>query len=309
MKLSSTPEQGRAPEDGPRLIVQAVKLIVFGCVGALALWLVSTQSVSLQRRLAARGRGPVEVERHSDYSHIRIRKQGTVRTLLFVDGSGRETVESSVDVAAPQRLLLPYSRAMFANYLVQSRPERRLIIGLGGGAMCHFLRHYAKGHTDVVEIDPVVVTLARDYFALVEDDQLAVHIADGFAYLQSGSQRYDVIYMDAFLRPSSETDRSGIPLKLKTLRFYRQLRERLEPEGVVVFNLHQRPGVAEDLATIEEAFGECYQFSVPSGNLVVLATQSTQRLGAEELLERARELDAQWQLSDFEQSLTWLRPR
>ena len=36
---------------------------------------------------------------------------------------------------------------------------------------------------DVVDIDPAVVQVARDWFSFMEDDRMAVHIADGLEYV------------------------------------------------------------------------------------------------------------------------------
>ena len=112
-----------------------------------------------------RSYGVVEFDKQSDYSHIRVRKQGSVYTLMFVRDSGEEYIQSMVNMKRPYELLNAYCRAMFASYLVQPHPQRMLIVGLGGGAMVHFLEHYDKDlRVDALEIDPVVAQAADRFF-------------------------------------------------------------------------------------------------------------------------------------------------
>ena len=49
---------------------------------------------------------------------------------------------------------------------------------------------------------------------------------DAFKYFKDNKTRYDVIYMDAFLKPSEGTDATGQPLRLKTTEFYKGLPRR-----------------------------------------------------------------------------------
>ena len=37
---------------------------------------------------------------------------------------------------------------------------------------------------DVVEIDPAIVAVATDWFGLIQDDQLRVHVCDGIEYIR-----------------------------------------------------------------------------------------------------------------------------
>lgn len=78
--------------------------------------------------------------------------------------SGQEAVETKVDLEKPHELLAPYSHCMFLSYVFRPKQENVLIVGLGGGAMVHFLRHYdPQVKIDVVEIDAVVVGIADQY--------------------------------------------------------------------------------------------------------------------------------------------------
>jgi spermidine synthase len=173
---------------------------------------------------------------------------------------------------------------MFANYLLQPKQSKVLIVGLGGGSMVHFLqKHDPTVAVDAVEIDPVVVQLAERFFNLKPQKNVKLIVADGFEYFKKTQTKYDTIYMDAFLKPSAETDETGVPLQLRTIQFYQQLQSRLTDGGCVVFNINPHAGLDEDLKTITKAFPQTYVFSLPNSEGVVAVGS---------MLPERRELDA-----------------
>lgn len=248
--------------------------------------------------------GIVEFDSESEFSHILVRKRGGVRTLLFVRDSGEEVVESMLDLRKPAELLVPYTRYMFLSYVFDPQPKQVLIVGLGGGSMVHFLRqHDPEVHVDAVEIDPTIVQVAQQYFAVRQGEQMNLITADGLEYLAETDRQYDVIFMDAFLKPSAETDSTGVPLELKTTRFYQQVQQKLTPDGVVVFNLNPHPRIRDDVEMLARAFPQIYLFRLPrSAGLVVVATRDQQRLPHETILRRAARLDRRFDTTfSFEQ--------
>lgn len=239
------------------------------------------------------GRWKLEAERVSDYSHIRVRRKGDIRDLRFVRDSGREVVETRVDLTAPHELQLPYTRMMFMSYVVVPAPRRVLIIGLGGGAMVHFLRrHDPDVRIDVVEIDPVVVDVADRYFDMRSGDGVRIVTEDAFSYFARNETRYDVIYMDAFLKPSGQTDAAGVPQRLRTVAFHDSLRDHLTAGGAVAFNLTPHAGTRRDIATIRESFADALVFRCPPAtNLVVIAPSAAGPVEEARLSEAAGAAD------------------
>jgi spermidine synthase len=237
--------------------------------------------------------GSLEFDTKSEYSHIRVYRRHNVRTMVFVRDSGQEAFQSQVNLDRPYDLHFAYLHDMFVSYLFRSNQEKVLIVGLGGGSMIHFLRHYDPLlQIDAVEIDPVVVSVAKTYFGVRTDDKVKILTGDGIRYLETADAQYDVIYMDAFLKPSAGTDSTGAPLRLRTLSFYAEVQKRLTPGGVVVFNLNPHPRIEEDLQVIRKAFRHTYVFRLPGGQgLVVVGSTAAEREEVSTLLARARELD------------------
>jgi spermidine synthase len=213
--------------------------------------------------------------------------------MLFVRDSGDEVMESQIDVRRPHVLRFEYLRALFASYLFCDRQEDVLIVGLGGGGMVHFLQKYDPAvRIDAVEIDPLVVELADKYFGVRTGGNVNIVTADGLKFIAETEKKYDVIYMDAFLKPSAETDATGAPLELRTQEFYRQMQEKLKPGGVAAFNINPHQGMVEDVRGVVRAFAQSYEFPLPRGQgVVVAATMDGARRAKPELIRRARELE------------------
>jgi len=262
-------------------------------LGISLCWRYSTAEAGYGRGAARRGL--LEAEVRSDFSLIRIRRTGDVRSLVFVRDSGEEVAETRLDLKTPHRLIVPYTQFMFASYLVNPKQQRVLMVGLGGGAMVHFLRHHdPKVRIDAVEIDPAVVKIAAEYFGTRSQGKVKITTGDAFGYLKDTPGRYDAIYMDAFLKPSADTDDTGVPLRMKTVRFYEGIQKKLKPEGVVVFNLNRHKGTGEDIQTIRIAFRQVYVFRVSRLCVVVVGSVAETREKASVLSTRAKDLDGRF---------------
>jgi spermidine synthase len=269
-----------------RVVIVQTILAIFVACGASPLSAVASGGRT------AHAPAVVELDQRSGYSHIRVTRQGNVRTLLFVHDNGEEVVESMINLKRPHELLLPYSRFMFASYLIQPNQQRVLIVGLGGGGMVHFYQHYEpEVNVDAVEIDPAVVEIAEKYFHTRSGAHTRIITQDAFRYFEKTKLRYDVIYMDAFLKPSRQTDSAGTPRRMKTAQFYKALGEKLAPRGLVAFNLNVSSDLQDDVNTIRAAFRQCYVFRAHKTNVVVIGCGEESRQSLAALHEQAREQD------------------
>jgi spermidine synthase len=242
---------------------------------------------------AQRDGGSVEFETKSTFSHIRVRRNGSVRSLIFVRDSGEEAYESQVNLRSPHILRFSYLQHMFTSYLFQQQQSSVMVVGLGGGSMIHFLQKYdPRVSIEAVEIDPVVVELAERYFAVRPKENVRLVVADAFDHLKKTKKKYDTIYMDAFLKPSASTDDTGVPLNLRTEAFYKELQALLTAEGSVVFNINPHDQMQSDIATIRAAFPQTYVFSLPnSEGVVVVGSLKKERMTAAELITAGKTMD------------------
>jgi spermidine synthase len=270
-------------------------------ISALAIVLALAATRNLRAAEAERENfaGRLEFDGASDFSHIRIRRRGDVRSLLFVRDSGEEVVESQVNLRRPAELQFEYLKFLFASYLLRDPQQDVLIVGLGGGGMIHFLRAVDPNvKIDAVEIDPLVVKLADESFGVRTGENVNIVTADGLKFIAEAKKQYDVIYMDAFLKPSADTDATGVPLALRTQQFYKQMQTKLKPGGVVAFNLNPHPQLPDDIKAIAAAFPQTYEFPLSRRDgTVVLASTDPVRVTRTVMFERARVLDPRFTTS------------
>ncbi|NLA73939.1 MAG: spermidine synthase, partial [Deltaproteobacteria bacterium] len=131
-------------------------------------------------------------EKISRYHHILVYQEGSIRTLLL--GSGLDDgKQSRIDLNDPDYLLLEYTRLMLAALLVNPKPFRVLIIGLGGGALPRTLSRYIPDcEIDVVDIDPDVVMVAKRFVMFTPGELVKVHVADGRTFVQERAKELPV---------------------------------------------------------------------------------------------------------------------
>lgn len=198
-----------------------------------------------------------------------------------------ELIQSRMRIDDPTVLDLQYSQVMMAFTMFLPRPQRVLMVGLGGGSLVrHLLHHFPGLHLTVVELNPEVLA-ARDTFQVPMDGPaLQTVCGDGADFVRSASpQSYDLILVDAF-------DDTGEPEGLSNTAFYRSCRDALAPEGVLVVNLLDRePRCSTLIGRIWSVFGEpVLPLEVEcEGNRIVLASSD------EVFRHCARNLRQQWQ--------------
>ncbi|MEX0958688.1 MAG: polyamine aminopropyltransferase [Burkholderiales bacterium] len=207
---------------------------------------------------------------------------------------GSSTVQSSMKLSDPVDLVLSYTRAMMSFLLFAPRPKHVVMIGLGGGSLTKFIYHRIDGtRITVVENNPKVITAARRYFFVPEDDErLQVELADGEEWIARHPESCDVLMVDGY-------DGHNQVQALSTEDFYASARAALEPAGILVVNLWSSDRRYDTyLQRIERVFPAVV--CVPAerhGNVAVLAfgrAPGTTRWA--ELRARARDLEATYGL-------------
>ena len=238
--------------------------------------------------------GAVEYETRSNFSHIRVRHRGPIRSLIFVEPSGTEQFESSVDM---RNLHVPYASYLInslSTLLLNPAPDRVLILGLGGGSMLHFYQKYfSNTYLDIVEIDAAVVDVAKQFFNVKENSITKIFTMDAFDFLAKSTNRYHAIYVDAFLNTKLTERADEITSRLKHPRFLLTLRSHLSENGSVAFNLLKSSGTYKrDLHMLTDIFPSVYSISSPeSGNLAALASLDENSFKEEFLQSQAEKLD------------------
>src|SRR5882762_1951405 len=142
------------------------------------------------------------------------------------------------------------------------------MIGLGGGSAQRSFSKYHPGLLiETVEIDPVVVQVAREYFKFEESNTQKVRIEDGRVWLRRSTAQRDLIILDAYVKGRYG---SSIPQHLVTKEFFEQVRDHLNTNGVVAYNvIGTMNGWRADLVgaiyhTLQTVFPQVYVFGAKS---------------------------------------------
>ncbi|CCQ89240.1 putative Spermidine synthase [Nitrospina gracilis 3/211] len=221
----------------------------------------------------------------SRYNDIFVIQSGTHREMWF-RGNGDFFLQSRIDPARPQDLVLVYSRLTMAALLFRPPLKRVLVIGQGGGVLPAALARWFPGLIiDVVEIDAKVTALCQRFFFPLDQKGVTVHTEDGRSFLErtQGKLLYDLVILDAFKSGS-------IPFHLKTVEFYERIRGVLSPDGVVATNLYgpSNEHKPSDWKTLTAVFEHLYFFEDEEGRATVaVGTRDKSRMTADVLKKRA----------------------
>jgi spermidine synthase len=216
-------------------------------------------------------------EKESQYQFVQVVQRGSVRDLYLNEGIAvhsewrRHTVltgdEWDMFLAVPPLL---------------GRPVRSVaILGNAGGTTARaYGAFYPSARIDGVELDPVVTAAARRYMGLGQIKRLHVVTADARPFLERTHDRFDLILVDAYRQPY-------VPFYLATQQFFRLVRSRLRPGGIVALNVATVPGdhrLADGIAgTLRTVFPQVLTWQALKLNQLVLGFDrpiSNARLGA-----------------------------
>jgi spermidine synthase len=148
---------------------------------------------------------------------------------------------------------------------------------LGGAAYSYpkyFLKRYPQATIDVVEIDPELTQLAREYFRLKDNPRMKIYHEDGRTFLNRENHKYDVIFGDTF------KSQYTLPWHLTTVEAARESYEMLNDGGCVLLNIiSSLDGNASlflraELATYRQVYPYVYVFAVmdPEDRHIVQST-------------------------------------
>ena len=220
----------------------------------LAIFLVAEVAPWMERQAQARQWSGFHLldSRDSIYGNLAVTETGEIRSLyengvILANAPDEAAAEESVHYAL----------------LEHSAPRRVLLIGGGAsGSIAQALRHLTVERIDLVELDPSLIGMAREFFPsgfapLASDPRVHLHTADGRAYLRSARASFDVILVNV---PDPQTAQLN---RFYTAEFFRSAREHLAAGGVLALQLSSSeeavsPNLAEFLRCIHRTLREVF---------------------------------------------------
>ncbi|MFW6098099.1 MAG: fused MFS/spermidine synthase, partial [Chloroflexota bacterium] len=229
-------------------------------------------------------------ETESAYNYIQVIRRDDCNYLLLNEGQAYHSYycdEGRVPRISVWSIMLaaPY----FLENVNQQQPvDSMAVVGLAAGTIPkQFTRVFGPIHVDGIELDPEVVAVARDYFALNEEN-INVIVGDGRYQLNRLGGPYDLVTIDAYKVPY-------IPWHLTTREFFEEVRARLTDDGVVAVNVGRVPEdrrlVAAMTTTLEVVFPSVHAIDVP-GSLNTILVATVQPTTSDNLLRNRQELSA-----------------
>ena len=254
----------------------------------LLLWIGVAAGYSQERPMLASGR--LVLDRDTQYQRLQVLDTlSRDRRPMRVMAMGWEEYHSAMFLDIPAALALPYARYFRLGPGFRPHPRRALV--LGGGAFSYprdLLRYSPETMVDVVELDPGVTRVAREYFGLRDDPRLTIYHEDGRSFINRDGPAYDTVFLDVFWGRT-------IPFHLATLEAARRIRARLSADGVLAVNVISAiDGPAgqflrAEYATLRRVFPQVLVFPVlyPDDgtrvqNVILVASRSSTPLGPPE---------------------------
>jgi len=142
------------------------------------------------------------------------------------------------------------------------KPDFKKTLMLGGAGYSFpkdYLKRYPAATIDVVEIDPKMTEIARQYFKLKDDQRLKIIHEDGRIYLNRSQEKYDAIFVDVFKSYL-------IPFQMTTLEAAQKEYDLLAENGAVFINIPSsiegKKGefLRAEYATYKRIFPQVYVF-------------------------------------------------
>ena len=203
-------------------------------------------------------------EKNSIYNNIYVYKRGPLHILTF--GHNRRFYTETIYDTRDERVLpVTYTRYMTVGLAYLNEIGRILEIGSGGGRTMWYLhRHMPELPITTVELDPAVYDIAKRFFGLRNEKNFDFRVKDGRRYLATNSQKWDIIFIDAYRGPF-------VPFHLLTKQFFELAKRRLNPGGVLVQNIEPSTMMFDSaISTIQRVFSNIDIYRA-DGNVVAVA--------------------------------------
>ena len=177
------------------------------------------------------------------------------RSHISVNGIPHQTV-LPVSFLSATHYNLPYK------FVIDSAPDRVLVVGAGSGNDVALALAHGASHVDAVEIDPTIQALGEELHpdSPYSDPRVNLVIDDGRAFMQRSPGSYDLII---FALPDSLTLLSGqsslrLESYLFTVEALDQAQSLLAPDGAfVMYNFYREDWLIARLSrTMAQAFAE-----------------------------------------------------
>ena len=236
------------------------------------------QKTHIEKVMADGTRVELIANRDSFYGNLKVVDysfQDKQQRELIIDG----LVQGGMDMRNGMSVYEYSYLLQFIPYALNPDGKNCLVIGLGAGLVPSWY-HKQGVSTEVVDIDPEVMKMARDYFDFSPD--IPVHIEDARYFLVNSEKRYDYLILDVF---NGDTT----PGHLLSIEAMQLAKQRLTANGIIAINLvgslkRNSLMTASAVKTLQKVFDQVVVFPTfdpalgdGAGNMEIIAYDGARR--------------------------------
>lgn len=131
---------------------------------------------------------------------------------------------------------LPYINYFLIPYLMNSKIENILLIGLGSGLIVTQFETIFENlkSVDVIDIEENIVNIAQDFFNFKPSKKFNFILQDGLTFLRGNKKKYDLIVVDV-------ANNDGIDLRFLSAEYFASIKKSLKKGGIFVSNMCASP--------------------------------------------------------------------
>lgn len=128
-----------------------------------------------------------------------------------------------------------------------SNQKNVLVLGMGAGSIVATIREKFKSNAfiELVEIDPLIIEIARNTFHLDTFENTSIIEADALLYMKKRQRKFDLIIVDLFIKDK-------VPAAFTQTDFLKQLGEGLNANGQIIYNTIRKTMPKKERLEIEE---------------------------------------------------------
>ena len=249
------------------LVGTAVVVALGGSVLLRRRWILAPVALAAALAVPAGVVKPVAgllYEKDSQYQFVQVVQKGSVRDLYLNEGIAVHSEWRTHTVLTGDE----WDMFLTVPPLLGRTVRSVAILGNAGGTTARaYGVFYPSARIDGVELDPTVTAAARRYMGLGRIKRLHVVTADARPFLERTHERFDLILVDAYRQPY-------VPFYLATQEFFRLVRSRLRPGGIVALNVATVSGdhrLADGIAgTLRTVFPQVLTWQALKLNQLVL---------------------------------------
>jgi spermidine synthase len=162
--------------------------------------------------------------------------------------NGRKTLDSGLSnysYGSLQRIL----HKGLTEIGLDNKIKNILLLGLGGGSVIETIREEfdCKAAIEAVDIDPEIITIAKDEFQINRFNNVLIMMADAAEYVAKSKEAFDLIIVDLFIG-------NTVPEVFTKSEFINHLIRHLKANGRIIYNSMIDTMPSESLASIKETF-------------------------------------------------------